>query len=131
MRLFFRATAAVVATLGVIAATACASAAKTAPLFGERTTDKLEVKLEVANNNAKDATLHSIEDGSRRKLLGTVTGKGTGSFTLPWSNMMNLQIEIDFLAGGRCTTRAIVAKPGDVLDLQIGLDDSSACDVSD
>jgi hypothetical protein len=128
-----RVSAALGAVLCLVATAACASSSQgSTDLFGERgSVDKLEVKLEVTNNNGKDATLHSIEDGNRRRLLGTVTGKGTGSYTLPWRTLMPLQIEIDFLAGGRCTTRAITVEPGAVLDLQIGIDDSSACDVRD
>src|SRR5688572_28087239 len=61
------------------------------------------IRIEVTNLNFNDATLHAIRDGGRLR-LGIVTGKGTAVYTLAWQIAVPLRIEIDVLAGGRCTT---------------------------
>ena len=113
----------------VLAAAGCRSVAgPRGDLFGEPTArEDTQIRIIVTNNNFNDATLHALmnEGGNQRKLLGTVTGKSQATYTLTWRSVAALQIEIDFLAGGRCTTEAITANPGDAIDLILGLDDDS------
>jgi len=99
-------------------------------LFGEPEGKQI-LRIVVTNNNFNDATLHALTESGGRKRLGTVNGKGTGTFTMEWSSMGPIQIEIDFLAGGTCTTPTINANPGDSLDLMIGVEESSNCSASD
>ena len=112
-----------------LAAAGCASPGRAVPLFGEPEEKQL-IRIQVQNNDFNDATLHALWDGGRKR-LGTVTGKGSGTFTLAWDHDGPLQLEIDFLAGGKCTTGAITAKPGDSLDLLIGIAGSSDCSATD
>ena len=128
MRPFSRARLAFV--LVALATAGCGPAGgRPVALFGEPGGKQL-LTIKVSNNNFNDATLHALLEGGVRRRLGTVTGKGTGSFTLEWTNTAPLQIEIDFLAGSKCTTQAINAQPGDALDLMIGVSGSSDCSTS-
>ena len=67
------------------------------------------------------ATLYAITPGSREK-LGILTGKMEAIYTLPWKFSTELRIEIDLLAGKRCTTRAMPVDPGDDIELIIDVD---------
>jgi hypothetical protein len=99
----------------------CASATSSAGTpFGEGALDT-SVRIYVTNLNFSDATLWAVTQGSRRK-LGILTGKTEGTFTLPWETSLDLQIEIDLLAGPRCTTRAMAVDPGDDIELIIDQD---------
>ena len=89
-------------------------------LFGERRA-RPTIRIEVTNLNFQDATLHALRGGERHR-LGTVTGKGSATYTMEWRVPLPLQIEIDLLAGGRCTTRAITVDPGEQIQLQIEVD---------
>ncbi len=79
-----------------------------------------EIRIEALNLNFNDATLWAIGGGVRRR-LGVVPGKGEASFTLPWRFSQTLAIEIDLLAGDRCTTREMTTAPGDIIEVQIDL----------
>ena len=98
-------------------------------LFGEPEEKQL-LRIQIQNNNFNDATVHALWEGGGRRRLGTVSGKGSGIFTLDWTNTRPIQLEIDFLAGGECTTRAITASPGESLQLTIGVEESSVCDAT-
>lgn len=76
------------------------------------------IQLLVENLNFADTRLFWIRGGTRRS-LGTVGGKQTETFTIRWNFSDPLRIEINLLAGPTCTTREIVADPGDILELQI------------
>ena len=89
-------------------------------LFGERRARPL-IRIEVTNLNFQDATLPALRGGERQR-LGTVSGKGTAVYTIEWRTPLPLQIEIDLLAGGECTTRPITLDPGDEYALQIEVD---------
>ena len=89
-------------------------------LFGERRA-RPNIRIDVTNLNFQDATLHALRGGERHR-LGTVTGKGSATYTLEWRTALPLQIEIDLLAGGRCTTRALTVDPGERIQLQIEVD---------
>ena len=89
-------------------------------LFGERRARPM-IRIDVTNLNFQDATLHAHRGGERHR-LGTVSGKGTATYTLEWRVPLPLQIEVDLLAGGRCITRPITLDPGDQIQLQIEVD---------
>jgi hypothetical protein len=108
----------VLAAVVSLAASGCHSLAPN--LFGEKRA-RPTIRINVTNLNFQDATLYGIRAGERHR-LGTVTGKGTGSFTMAWPNPQPFQIEIDLLAGGRCTTRAEVVDAGTQINLQIEID---------
>jgi hypothetical protein len=76
------------------------------------------LKVHVTNLNFNDARLHAFVFGTR-KMLGTVSGKRETTFTIPWERPSDLRIEIDLLAGDRCTTRPISVNPGDQVELVI------------
>ena len=79
------------------------------------------IRIHVTNLNFMDATLYAITPGSREK-LGILTGKMEAIYTLPWKFSTELRIEIDLLAGKRCTTRAMPVDPGDDIELIIDVD---------
>lgn len=114
-----RATRAVLLLAAVVAfSSGCRTLAP--GLFGERRA-RPNIRIDVTNLNFQDATLHALRGGERHR-LGTVNGKGSATYTLEWRTPMPLQIEIDLLAGGRCTTRAVTVDPGEQIDLQIEVD---------
>lgn len=76
------------------------------------------INIEVINHGFQDATLHAIWPGKRIR-LGTVAGTGTANFMIPWPGSELFRIEIDLLAGSECTTRPIMADPGDIILLEI------------
>lgn len=86
------------------------------------------IRIHVQNDNFMDARLYAIGSSSRRP-LGVVVGKQQAVLEIPWDFSQPLRIEIDLLAGPKCTTDTIAADPGDVLDLRIEsvLSRSAAC----
>ncbi len=76
------------------------------------------VRLLVQNRNFSDARLYTYRRGARQA-LGIVIGKQDREFTFEWSAPDPLRIEIDMLAGPRCTTEEMQVDPGDILELQI------------
>ncbi|HET9948628.1 MAG TPA: hypothetical protein VFQ22_06885 [Longimicrobiales bacterium] len=82
-----------------------------------------EIRIRVNNQNFYDASLTAISDTGRRR-LGDVGGNQSATFTLPWSFVSGLRIEIDLLAGPTCVSDPIVVDPGDtvVLDIRPDLD---------
>lgn len=102
----------------VLSATGCQTLAP--DLFGEKRA-KPTIRINVINLNFQDATLHVIRDGERHR-LGSVSGKGSSSFTVEWRTAQAFQLEIDLLAGGSCTTRQVVLDPGAQIDFQIEVD---------
>jgi hypothetical protein len=108
----------ILAALVVVSTAGCKAIAP--GLFGERR-PRPSIRIDVTNLNFQDATLHALRGGERHR-LGTVTGKGSASYTLEWRTPQTFQLEIDLLAGGRCTTRAVTIDPGDQIQLQIEVD---------
>jgi hypothetical protein len=102
----------------VVSSTGCHAIAP--GLFGEKRA-KPQIRIDVTNLNFQDATIHALRGGERHR-LGTVTGKGSATYTLEWRTPLPLQIEIDLLAGGRCTTRPVTVDPGERIQLQIEVD---------
>jgi hypothetical protein len=79
------------------------------------------IRVHVTNRNFMDATIWAVSTGTRQK-LGIVTGKREAVFTLPWDFSTDLWLEIDMLAGGRCTTESLPVDPGDDLEVIIDVD---------
>ena len=76
------------------------------------------IRVHVQNDNFMDARLHALGSGGRY-LLGVVTGRQQAILEIPWDFSGSLSIEIDLLAGSKCTTRTIDVNPGDTFDLRI------------
>lgn len=76
------------------------------------------IRVHVQNDNFMDARLHALGSGGRY-LLGVVTGRQQAILEIPWDFSGSLRIEIDLLAGSKCTTRTIDVNPGDTFDLRI------------
>ena len=76
------------------------------------------IRVHVQNDNFMDARLHALGSGGRF-LLGVVTGRQQAILEIPWDFSGSLSIEIDLLAGSKCTTRTIDVNPGDTFDLRI------------
>lgn len=100
--------------LGTVLTIASGCAAKS-PFISQ---EDARIVIEVINHNFQDATVHAHWTGKRQR-LGTVTGTRTANFMIPWERPVELQLEIDLLAGGGCLTRPIWADPGDIILLEI------------
>ncbi|MCY4574483.1 MAG: hypothetical protein OXF01_17005 [Gemmatimonadetes bacterium] len=99
-----------------VAVTGCASL-RTAPNPFEEGVEERVITIEVENHNFNDATLRAVARAERR--LGVVTGNGRQTFTIPWSNVDDLQIRIDILAGDRFLTNRVSVSPGESVFLTI------------
>ena len=88
--------------------------------FGDAPEDR-SIRIYVTNRNFMDATLWALTQRGRER-LGVVTGKREAVYTLAWMNYSDLKIEIDMLAGPRCTTRVLQVDPGDDIELVIDLE---------
>lgn len=101
----------------LVVITACATprelSEREQPFTGEDT-----IRVHVQNDNFMDARLHVLGLGGRY-LLGVVTGRQQAILEIPWDFSGSLSIEIDLLAGSKCTTRTIDVNPGDTFDLRI------------
>ena len=108
-----------IAALVVI--TACASSGRAVERGQPFTRDAVAegtIRVHVQNDNFMDARLHALGSGGRY-LLGVVTGRQQAILEIPWDFSGSLNIEIDLLAGSKCTTRTIDVNPGDMFDLRI------------
>lgn len=76
------------------------------------------ITILVQNRNFGDARLFLLRSGATLP-LGTVNGKGDEEFDVEWRISEPIRIRIEILAGPSCTTREILADPGDTLELQI------------
>lgn len=110
------------ATLG----SACAARTTANPfqggVDGERT-----IEVEIRNLNFADATIYAFR-GTERIRLGVVTGKTDEAFRVAWTLNQPLRIQIDLLAGARCTTRAMDVAPGEVVQVEVPSDLARAPD---
>jgi hypothetical protein len=77
-----------------------------------------QVRIVVINHDFQDATLYAVSAGERRR-LGVVTGKTEANYQIPWRLVGPLQIEINVLTAGSCTTDTLQVEPGETLELQI------------
>lgn len=115
--------------ISILVLGACASSSTPPPggdPFGEP--GEGSIRIIVQNLNFSDARLYVLRRGAR-STLGIVGGKTDAEFSLDWDISDPVQIEIDMLAGPSCTTRAIQADPGDIIELQIAsvFRNSQAC----
>ncbi|MEX2466266.1 MAG: hypothetical protein WD995_05115 [Gemmatimonadota bacterium] len=76
------------------------------------------ISIHVRNLNFSEATLWAVSNSGRQR-LGVIGGKGDNVYRITWDFSQALQVEIDLLAGPRCTTEPLQVDPGDTLDLQI------------
>jgi hypothetical protein len=51
--------------------------------------------------------------------LGTVGGKSSATYQVPWRSQETLRVRIDLLASGEYTTNPVSAAPGDQVQLVI------------
>ncbi len=115
----------------LVAIAACATPGRVVErgqLFTREPVGEEMIRIHVQNDNFMDARLYAVGLSSRQH-LGIVTGKQQAVLEIPWDFSEPLRIEIDLLAGPKCTTRTINADPGDILDLRIEsvLSRSAAC----
>jgi hypothetical protein len=76
------------------------------------------IRIDILNRNFNDANVWAVYRAERVR-LGTVTGKGDGSFRLPWRGTEPMYMEIDLVGGERCTTESLTIDEGDILYLEI------------
>jgi len=79
------------------------------------------VSIHVRNLNFNEAELWAVRRGDRQK-LGIINGKADTVYRIPWTISEPLQLQIDLLAGPRCTTDALQVDPGDILEVEIAVD---------
>ncbi len=77
-----------------------------------------KVRLLVQNMNFNDARLFALATNGRMP-IGQVNGKQDREFELDWTLSSYMRIEIDMVAGPKCTTSEMQVDPGDILELQI------------
>jgi len=85
------------------------------PFSASPTSD--EVWLTVENNDFRDATIHAVWNGVRRR-VGTVTGKTSETFRMDWRSE-DVQLAIDFLGGGGYLSERVPVTQGDHLNFVI------------
>lgn len=112
----------------LLALGACASSGgKERPTnpFTQDLAERSQIRIRVENFNFNDATVWVLVRNERRQRLGTVTGKSSSVFTIPWTFSEPMRLEFDLLADVRCVTEEMSVDPGDILELQISVDPSS------
>ena len=77
-----------------------------------------QVRLLVRNMNFNDARLFALATSGRMP-IGQVSGKQDREFELDWPLSSYMKIEIDMVAGPKCSTSEMQVDPGDILELQI------------
>ena len=77
-----------------------------------------QVRLLVQNLNFNDARLFALALNGRTP-IGQVSGKQDKEFELNWPLSSPMRIEINMVAGPKCTTQEMQVDPGDILELQI------------
>lgn len=78
-----------------------------------------QLHIEVVNRSYSDATVYAISR-TRRVRLGMAPSIANRTYSIDWSGGADeLRAEIDVLAGGEFTTRAITASPGESVTLVI------------
>lgn len=101
----------------LLALSGCAASALRSP-FGGGADGEGAIRIEVRNFNFADATVHLVR-GVERVRLGVVTGKTDRSYDVAWPRTQSLQVDIDLLAGVRCTTPPRDVTPGEVIYIRI------------
>lgn len=83
--------------------------------------DEGTIRVEARNRNIEDAVVYALRDDVRHR-LGVVPGLGESSFKVEWPRGKELRFVIDLTVGPACVTRLILARPGDVITLEIESD---------
>lgn len=78
-----------------------------------------DLRVRVENLNFNEARIWLVVRGGERRSLGRVAGKSDAEFVVRWELSRPASIEIDLVAGGRCSTEELQLAPGDAIDLQI------------
>ncbi len=107
-----------VAVASMCLALGCASTDPPNPFRGEVSTRDQTIEIFVENLDFNDATLHVLADGARQR-LGTVAGKGEQRFTVSWTFVRDLSIQISLLAANEFTTPRLSVNPGEQVRLVI------------
>lgn len=110
----------IVALAALVAASGCLGGGLPNPFEAGESGDR-SIRVEVRNFNFADATLYAYR-GAERMRLGVVTGKTDRDYQLAWPSTQTMRVEINLLAGERCTTRTQNVSPGDVIYVQIPVD---------
>lgn len=114
-------TALALLVVGGLAACGGGRAAANADPFENAAEGPRVINIHVTNLNFNEARLWAISMEGRQR-IGVIGGKADAVYRLPWNFSQPLRIEIDLLAGPRCTTEPINVDPGDDLRLQIEMD---------
>lgn len=104
-------------TLLLASTQACSSVAKQSSVEPNSMRSGV-IEVYVSNLNFADARLWTLQRGSRKR-LGEVTGKTNKVFVVEWPIPDELQLEVDLVGGGSCSTSALMTDPGDIIDFQI------------
>jgi hypothetical protein len=106
--------------LALLAAALVGSGCSRLPGAGDPFDDSLpgQIRIIVINHDFSDATLFALRGGQRIR-LGILTGKSEESYVIPWPTTETLRIQISLLAQGSCSTSELQVDPGEVLELQI------------
>ncbi|MEK9501846.1 hypothetical protein [Gaopeijia maritima] len=107
----------IVVLAALVAASGCMGGGLPNPFEASESGDR-SIRVEVRNFNFADATLYAYR-GAERMRLGVVTGKTDRDYQLAWPATQSMRVEINLLAGERCTTRTQNVSPGDVIYVQI------------
>lgn len=75
------------------------------------------VSIEVDNQDFHDVVMYTLISGMRTR-LGTVTGEGTGHFSIPWSPG-DVGMEIHVIGGSTYDTDTLPVHPGDRLKVVV------------
>lgn len=78
------------------------------------------VRLVVRNLNFSDVRLFA-HSPTGRVSIGQVGGKQDAEFELDWPTSAYMRVEINMVAGPRCTTQEMQVDPGDILELQVAV----------
>jgi len=80
-----------------------------------------QITINVTNSSYAEATLHVFRGGERFR-LGIVGALDDETFTMDWTQPLDMQVRIRLLAGPSCLTRPIPVDPGDIIELSIDND---------
>ncbi|MGB1656695.1 MAG: hypothetical protein ACPHQP_03005 [Longimicrobiales bacterium] len=97
--------------------------------YGFSSTDRPpRIRLVIRNMNFNDVRLFALTPSGRTS-IGHVGGKQDAEFVLDWPISAYMSIEIDMVAGPKCTTQEMQVDPGDILELQVAVvfDQTSGC----
>jgi hypothetical protein len=101
----------------MILMTGCAAAGSRSSASVQQAS-RQSVKFFVNNLAFNDVTVFAVVNGARQR-LGRVSGKREMEFSMPLRVPSAVYVEIDILAGPRCSSERMMVEPGDHLQLDI------------